>query len=208
LTDVPIDRRAIEAVERHPAVQRARLVGSRAAGTATSVSDWDFALETDDFQAVASDMGSLLATLHPLAQQWDRLSDSQCWMVILPGAVKLDFIFGEPHDHEPPWRPERSNLAAIDRHFWDWILWLVSKRAKGRGELVESELGKMFDHILYPIGVEVPPDSLDTAMGSYVVARDRLEREFAVTVPRTLEREVVRALDGNSRVWPTSASRP
>jgi hypothetical protein len=55
----------------------------------------------------------------------------------------------------------------------------------------------MFDHILCPLGVEGPPDSLETAIGSYVVARDRLEREFGVTVPRTLEREVARLLDSN-----------
>src|SRR5207342_893733 len=113
---------AIEALERHPAVRRVRLVGSRAAGTATAVSDWDFAVETDDFRAIARDIGTVLATLQPLAQQWDRLSETQCWMVMLPGPVKLDFIFDEPHDDEPPWRPDRSNLAAIDAHFWDWAL--------------------------------------------------------------------------------------
>jgi len=197
LTDVPLDRRAIEAVERHAAVRRVRLVGSRAAGTATPASDWDFAVDTDDFQAVARDMGSLLATLRPVAQQWDRLSPSHCWMVILPGAVKLDFIFGEPHDDEPPWRPEPSNLAAIDCHFWDWALWLRAKRANGRGEIVASELRTMFDHILHPMGVEVPPGSLDAAVATYVVARDRLERDCGVTVPRTLERESVRAIDGS-----------
>jgi predicted nucleotidyltransferase len=197
LTGVPLDHRAIEAVERHSAVRRVRLVGSRAAGTATAVSDWDFAIETDDFPAVARDIGSLLATLRPLAQQWDRLSETHCWMVILPGPVKLDFIFSEPHDDEPPWRAEPSNLTAIDSHFWDWALWLHSKRVKGRRELVASELPKMFDHLLYPMGVEVPPASLDTAVASYLVARDRLEREFGVTVPRTLEREVVRALQDN-----------
>src|SRR5881396_2574850 len=95
--------RAIEAVERHPAVQRVRLVGSRASGTATAVSDWDYAVETDDFQAVAKDIGSLTAPLRPRAQKWDRLSETWCWMVVTRGPVKLDFIFGEPHRKEPPW---------------------------------------------------------------------------------------------------------
>jgi hypothetical protein len=55
----------------------------------------------------------------------------------------------------------------------------------------------MFNHILYPMGVEVPPGSLDAAVASYVVARDRLERDCGVTVPRAVEREVVRPFDGN-----------
>jgi Nucleotidyltransferase domain len=191
---VPIDHRVIEAVEHHAAVRRVRLVGSRAAGTATAASDWDFAVETEDFQAVARDIESILASLQPLAQQWDRLSDTQCWMAILPGPVKLDLIFSEPHASEPPWKPEPTNLAAVDRHFWDWALWLHAKRVTQRGELVADELQKMFDHILHPMGVEIPPASLDAAVVSYLAARDRLERRFGVVVPRALEREVVRAL--------------
>lgn len=188
--------RAIDALERHPAVRRVRLVGSRATGTATAVSDWDFAVDTDDFAAVARDIEALLAPLRPLAQQWDRLSETQCWMVTLPGPVKLDFIFSEAHDHEPPWHPEPGNLAAIDCHFWDWALWLHSKQVKGRSELVVSELHKMFDHILHPMGIEVSPTSLDAAVPSYLSARDRLEREFGVPIPRAVERDVVRALEG------------
>lgn len=175
-------------------MQRVRLVGSRAAGTATAAADWDFAVDTDDFPAVARDIGPLLETLRPLAQQWDRLSDTQCWMMILPGPVKLDFIFEEPHDAEPPWCPDPGNLNAVDRHFWDWGLWLRSKRVKGQTDLVTNELHKMFDHILQPMGVEVPPTSLDTAVTSYLAARDRLERVFGVAVPRDLEREVLPAL--------------
>jgi predicted nucleotidyltransferase len=195
LTGISLDRQVIEAVERHSAVRRVRLVGSRAAGTATAVSDWDFAVETDDFQAVARDIETLVATLDPLAQQWDRLSETQCWMVILPGPVKLDLIFAEPHGNEPPWRPERTNLAAIDAHFWDWALGLLAKRVQGRSDLVATELLKMFTHILLPMGVQVAPDSLDTAVVSYLVARARLEHDLGVTVPRTLEREAVQALN-------------
>jgi hypothetical protein len=194
---VSLDREAIELVERHPAVVGVRLVGSRATGTATKHSDWDFAVETDDFPAVARDIESLLGGLRPLAQQWDRFSETQCWMVMLRGPVKLDFIFTEPHDNEPPWQPDVANLAAIDRHFWDWALWLHSKRVKGKRPLVATELRKMFEHILHPLGVGEPPASLDTAVSSYLAARDRLEREFGVTVPRALEREVGSALVSN-----------
>ena len=121
----------------------------------------------------------MLATLQPSAQQWDRLSETQCWMVILPGPVKLDFIFSEPHEAEPPWRPGPSNLAAIDCHFWDWALWLCSKRSKGRKELVTAELRKMFVHILEPMGVDTPPPSLETAVAKYLTVRDRLEQSSA-----------------------------
>jgi hypothetical protein len=197
LSGVPLDRQVVEAVERHAAVRCVRLVGSRAAGTAASVSDWDFAVETDDFQAVARDIGVLLESLQPLAQQWDRLSETQCWMAILPGAIKLDLIFDEPHNSEPPWQPDPTNLAAIDAHFWDWALWLLAKQVKGSSELVTSELHKMFNHILHPMGVQVLPASLRAAVETYLVARGRMERDFGVEVPRALEREAVRSLDVN-----------
>ena len=198
LAGAPIDQQAIQAIKRHPAVRRARLVGSRATGTATAVSDWDFKVETDDFQAVARDVGPLFATLRPLAQQWDRLSETQCWVVILAGPVKLDFIFDEPHEAEPPWEPDPSNLVAVDRHLWDWVLWLCSKQMKGRHELVAGELRKMFDHLLRPMGVEISPASLDAAVATYLVARERREHEFGVEVSRRLEREVTKVLRDNS----------
>jgi predicted nucleotidyltransferase len=61
------------------------LTGSRAEGRATERSDWDFCIDTDDFDALASDLPQLLAPLAPLAQQWDRLATHRCWMLILPG---------------------------------------------------------------------------------------------------------------------------
>jgi hypothetical protein len=186
--------RAIEAVECHPSVQRVRLVGSRATATATTLSDWDFAIDTDDFQAVARDIGSLLGPLQPIVQQGDPLSETWCWMVMIPGPTKVDFIFAEPHDREPPWQPRRDNLVAIDCHFWDWTLWLRSKRASGNVELFGSELDKLFVYILDPMGVEFRPESLDQAVASYLAARERLEKRFGVPVPRFLEHEVVRAL--------------
>jgi predicted nucleotidyltransferase len=190
LRRVTIDDRSIELVERHPAVRRVRLVGSRARGTATDFSDWDFAVVTDDFQAVARDIPLLLNPLVPIAQQWDRLSETWCWMVVLRGPIKLDFIFSEPHKSEPPWQPSAGNLDAIDCHFWDWALWLRSKQASGKSHLLEHELEKLADHILSPMGVESRPASLNEAVVSYLVARDRLERRFGVSVPSALEREI------------------
>src|SRR3954469_7079460 len=34
------------------------------------------------------------------------------------------------------------------------------------------------DHILHPMGVDIPPASLDAAVASYLVACDRLERDL------------------------------
>jgi predicted nucleotidyltransferase len=192
-----IPDRAMEAVERHPGVTRVRLVGSRALGTAAPLSDWDFALETDDFPAVARDIGSLLTALRPLAQQWDRLSDTHCWMVILHGPIKLDFIFSVPHIHEPPWHPEPSNLIAIDCHFWDWALWLRSKQLANKSAIVTTELNTMFRHLLQPMGVDALPTSLDAAVASYLTGRDRLEDRFGVVASRALEVEVLRVLNEN-----------
>jgi predicted nucleotidyltransferase len=187
---VTIGDEAIAAVERHPAVRRVRLVGSRAIGTPTALSDWDFAVETDHFEDVARDVESLLAPLRPLAQQWDRLSETWCWMAILRGPVKLDLIFAEAHEKEAPWRPDAANLTAIDCHFWDWMLWLASKRTGGENALVRSELDELWLNILLPVGVDSRPVALDDVVVDYLAARDRLERKFRVGVPRTLEDEV------------------
>ena len=121
------------------------LAGSRATGQARPDSDWDFLVETREFGAVAAALPELLAPLEPLAEQWDRLSDEQCWMLILPDAVKVDLIFPEePHVHEPPWVPSAENLGAIDAHLWDWLLWLRAKERAGKDELVATELEKLF----------------------------------------------------------------
>ncbi len=188
---------AIAAVERHPSVRRARLVGSRAAGTPAPLSDWDFAVETDDFRAVAADMATLVAPLRPLAQQWDPISSSWCWMAILRGPCKLDFIFAERHQPVPPWQPAPVNLGAIDCHFWDWMLWLTAKHASGKRELVSLELAKLWRHLLSPMGVTSPPASLADALAGYLTTRNRLERSFEMSVDRSLQDEVLPAI-GNS----------
>ncbi len=186
---------AIAAIERHPAVRSVRLVGSRATDTATALSDWDFAVDTDDFAAVARDIASLLDPLDPLAQQWDRLSTTWCWMVIVSGPAKLDFIFRAPHESEPPWRPSATNLAAIDYHFWDWMLWLAAKQLGNKTALVRSELDKLWLNILSPLGATSPPLALGDAVSCYLDARGRLEQRFDVSVPRNLEREVRPVVD-------------
>jgi hypothetical protein len=182
-------------VRRHPAVSGIQLVGSRADGRANEHSDWDFRLETSDFSAVAEHLPDLLEPLAPIAQQWDRLSTHACWMLMLAGPVKIDLIFAdEPHELEPPWLPRADNLEGIDRHFWDWLLWLASKNAAGKHDLVSAELQKLFEHLLEPLGVEQRPSSLRDAVGAYRLARKQAEDRFELQVPRRLEAEVASTL--------------
>jgi hypothetical protein len=176
-------------------VRRIELVGSRATGLARPDSDWDFRVEARDFGAVAAALPELLAPLEPLAQQWDRLSDEQCWMLILCGPVKVDLIFPEePHVHEPPWVPTAENLGAIDAHLWDWLLWLRAKERAGKDELVATELAKLFVHLLRPLGVEHVPSSVADAVELYRPARDAAAEQLGCVVSRELEAEVARAL--------------
>ena len=185
----------IAAVSAHPAVLSIELVGSRARGDATEHSDWDFAVATRDFGSVAEALPALLAPLEPLAQQWDRLSDAQCFMLILRGPTKVDLIFpDEPHAHEPPWVPRADNLEALDAHFWDWMLWLVSKEASGKHDVVEAELRKLFDHLLEPLGVAEVPSSVGEAIGAYRLALANVERRFGRHVSHELDAEVAPAL--------------
>jgi predicted nucleotidyltransferase len=190
-----IDEAVVAAVSPHPGVERIELVGSRAEGRATRWSDWDFGVRARDFPAVAEALPELLAPLAPLVEQWDRLSEHQCWMLMLRGPVKVDLIFfEEPHELEPPWEPGPDTLGGIDDHFWDWALWLRSKEAGGKDELVAAELQKLFGYLLAPLGVEAPPASVAEAVESYRAARDRAEQLFEVTVSRELENAVAPAL--------------
>lgn len=198
LMDAELEARLMSAVRSHPAVRRVELVGSRAEGRrrATEHSDWDFEVETDDFEAVAAALPDLLAPLQPVAQQWDRLSTHRCWMAILPGAVKVDLIFGAvAHEPEPAWVPAADNLAAIDRHFWDWTLWLSGKDAAGKDDVVGDELQKLFDHLLGPLGVEQRPSSVGEAVAAYRAARAQAEDRFERVISRRLEGEVAPVLD-------------
>jgi predicted nucleotidyltransferase len=187
--------RVIALVARHPEVRSIELAGSRATGQARPESDWDFLVEAQDFDAVAAALPELLAPLEPLAAQWDRLSDEQCWMLILRGPVKVDLIFPEePHVHEPRWVPSADNLEAIDAHLWDWLLWLRPKEASGKRELVAAELEKLCVHLLRPLGVERVPSSVAEAVELYRPARDAAAARLGCVIPRALEAEVARAL--------------
>lgn len=152
-------------------------------------------METDDFASVARALPELVATLEPLAQQWDRYSDYACYMLTLSGPTKIDLIFpGERQHWAPPWDPSPETLEAIDLHFWDWALWLEQKQRHGRDAQLEKSLGDMFELLLAPMGVPDAPSSIEDAVDSYVAARSQLEMRFGSTVSRSLEAAVRPAL--------------
>lgn len=137
----------------------------------------------------------MLAPLEPLAEQWDRLSDTWCWMLVLRGPVKVDLIFPEePHEKEGPWVAGPETLAGIDGHFWDWMLWLRGKEVAGKEELVAGELEKLHGHLLGPLGAQATPSSVADAVVKYRAGRDRAEARFGRTVSRELERAVAPSL--------------
>jgi hypothetical protein len=168
------------------------LCGSRASGTAGRYSDWDFRVATHDFAVFASELPGLVQGLDPLVEQWDRLSDEACFMLIVRGPAKVDLIFPDvPHDHEPPWVVDSSTLSGIDEHFWDWVLWLTSKVDAGKEPLVEAELITMHEHLLAPLGIPAPSVSLRDAVERYIAARDSWAQRFGVVVDRHVEQEVL-----------------
>ena len=179
----------------HPAIRGVELVGSRADGSPTPLSDWDFVVVTDRFDDVARALPELVTPLDPLAQQWDRISDYPCYMLMLEGPVKVDLIFPEePYESLSPWTVSADTLDRIDQHFWDWILWLASKREKAQIELVRRELVKMRDHLLGPLGIDRVPASIESAVERYRSARGDREHEFGLRVPRRRERGVLPVL--------------
>jgi hypothetical protein len=175
----------------HPAIRSVELIGSRGRGDANELSDWDYAVDVSEFDAVARDLPRLVAPLDPLAEQWDPLAELPTYMLMLPGPTKVDLLFvHETWQKRPPWGPSRKTLPAIDAHFWDWLLWLAQKRRRGKDELVREELVKLHGYLLGPMGVLRPPRDLEGAMHAYLEARGRLEEIYGIKVPRALEEAV------------------
>jgi predicted nucleotidyltransferase len=192
---VDLGTRLAGLLERHPQVRKVRLVGSRAEGRAHALSDWDFVVETDDFDAVAQDLPELVAPLRPLAQGWDPYGDRAEYHLMLLGPTKVELLFlEEPHEWAPPWEPRPDTLTAIDHHFWEWILFLAQKRRGGDGEVVREGLTNMHRLMLAPMGIASEPESIEAALERYREARTRFEQLFGIAVPRELENEVAKAL--------------
>lgn len=181
----------VPVLEAHPSVEVVRLVGSRAAGTATALSDWDFAIDAEDPWQLAVELPSLTRSLRPLAAQWDRLSRRLVFMVVLDGAIKVDLFPGDlPHEPEGPWEPDGTNLSDIDAHFWDWTIWIASKALAGHQTLVRDELAKLFIHLFAPLGAGGPPSSLGAALRSYQSVLQAAEVVYGVRVDPRLGRAV------------------
>jgi hypothetical protein len=196
--DVP--RAVAAALGGHHAVRQIRLTGSRAEGRAHALSDWDFVVETDDFESVERVLPTLIARLEPMAAQWDPYSDYACYMLILRGPTKIDLIFpARPREWSEPRIVSADTLEAVDHHFWDWFLWLEQKRASGLDEMVTKSLGDMYRQLLEPLGVTREPRSIDDALDAYLNARSECEQAFGVHVSRELEREVLPAVRRSQR---------
>jgi hypothetical protein len=191
-----LEARVRSALEPHPAVDSVALAGSRSRAEETPLSDWDFKVETSDFETLAAALPQLVEPLDPLARQWDRLSPFPTYMLMLRGPVKVDLVFPDlPNEPQPPWVPSAETLAGIDDHFWDWVLWLASKeRAGGREQLAREQRALMHEHLLGPLGVAQVPASAEDAARSYVEARGAWEQQLGATVDPSLGDEVLPAL--------------
>jgi len=143
---------------------------------------------------LAAALPALVAPLAPLAQQWDRLSPRACYMLMLPEVGKVDLIFDEPWESSPPWTVSAETLRGMDDHFWDWTIWLAAKDRAGKREFVESELRKMHEHLLVPLGAEGAPTRIAGAVAVYTAARAEAEKRLDMPVPRVAEDEVRRLL--------------
>jgi hypothetical protein len=184
----------VSALKGHRSIRSVRLVGSRQRGTATLLSDWDFAVAVADFATASAALPDLVAPLQPLVQQWDPLSRHKAYLLLLRGPVKVDLLFDEPHQQEPPWEVRADSLQLIEGHFWDWLYWLASKHHAGKLAVVAEELAKMQRHLLGPLGVSRIPDGIEQAISLYVEARQAAETRFNVTIHRDLEHEIRRGL--------------
>jgi hypothetical protein len=171
-------------------IAKVELTGSRASGQATPLSDWDFAVTAAAFEEVRDALPEMVRPLHPVVAQWDRLSRTWCYMLILAGPAKVDLLFSRPHQPAGPWQVNATTLARIDDHFWDWALWLRSKLAR-RDDIVAGELRKMHEHLLAPMGVTCAPANLGEAVTAYRTAREKCERRLGSHASRNAESTVV-----------------
>jgi predicted nucleotidyltransferase len=181
-------------LKQHPAVRNVELTGSRKNGTATRWSDWDFVVETTDFDVVSASLPRLTRNLEPISYLWDPLSDYWVFMSILKGPIKVDLIFTMPHQHEMPWVVNKETLNEINSHFWDWILWIGSKHIRGLNNMVQEELKKMYSFLLSPLGVKNRPASIEEAVNNFLLVflkqKDLLQQE----IDSSLEIEVLKGL--------------
>ena len=81
------------ALTAHNAVTSVTLTGSRARGDPGPLSDWDFAVAVDDFEAFRADLPRLLAPLDPIRPHWDPLSRIWNLIFMLRGGAVVNLLF-------------------------------------------------------------------------------------------------------------------
>lgn len=187
---------AIGLLAEHPAVRGVEFAGSRSRRTHEELSDWDFAVDTSDFDALARDLPALVSPLEPLSQQWEPMGHFPVYQVLLPGPTKIEYLFLD-HTQEPApaCEPSAETLPAINAHFWDWIWWIATKASIGRSDLVADHLSQLHEHLLHPMGIDEPPATIEAAIEAFMARRDKLEQQFGITVDRRLELEVRRGVE-------------
>jgi hypothetical protein len=197
---------AVALVKDHPAISDVRFAGSRSRRTHDELSDWDFAIETQDFDAVARDLPVLVAPLEPVGTQWEPVGDFPVYQVMMHGPTKVEYLFLDHHqDPKPPPEPSRETLPAIDNHFWDWIWWIGTKAAAGRDDLVAEHLAQMHEYLLRPLGLSSPPERIDAAIQAYLERQRALEEEYGLSLPTAMENEVSAGLARLGLTRPSTA---
>jgi hypothetical protein len=187
------------ALRADPLVRSVTLVGSRAEGTATTLSDWDYHVGSSDPAAVSLRLPDLTRPLRPLSQLWDPLARHPVYMLIVAATgthvVKVDLLLDLPERRrsDPP-AVTAATLPGIDEHFWDWNLWLGSKRLRGTETLVRTELAKMWGYLLKPLGGSAAPATQHEAIAEYLRLRRRLERRHDIHIAPGLGRAVQETL--------------
>lgn len=181
-------------LKKHPLVKSVCLTGSRSRHEATEWSDWDFLVEVSDFNSFVPSLPELFRELKPLSWLWDPLSRHRIFMLILKGPVKIDIIFDLPHELESPWKVNKDSLVDIDRHFWDWIYWIASKKIRGKEDLVKNQLEKMHDFLLVPLGCLKCPDAVEDAEKKYTMLMQRQLDTFSMDLDYSLKNEVINGL--------------
>ncbi|HEX2956960.1 MAG TPA: hypothetical protein VHO70_09005 [Chitinispirillaceae bacterium] len=181
-------------LKRHPAIKSVELAGSRKNNSATPWSDWDFTVETADFNIVSAALPGLTHNLERISYLWDPLYDRWIFMMILKGPVKVDLIFDIPHQLDPPWPVNSDTLQDINSHFWDWIFWIGGKQVRGLQDMVNQELQKMYSFLLTPLGVTARPNSVEEAVRLFLSTFHNQKFRFHQEIDPALETEVLKGL--------------
>jgi hypothetical protein len=159
-------------------------------------------VHTSSFEDAAVGVIRAAATLDPppLAVFFDPLGTRPNLTVLLDGPVKVDLIFPDvPFEPAEPWGVSADTLPKVDAHFWDWILWLAAKRARGLDDFVEFSLEDVHRFVLVPMGdAAEAPTSLEQAIERYEALRREQAAALGVDIDPTLGHQVRTAVSSES----------